>query len=189
MAPINSSAASAASSNDSSATAALPFDVRGFIESVRQKQLHRRIRPVAAFFDPTRFSRPTSTTEATARIDLNLQWFYVNYIAIAALILLLTIMSQPSFLLTLLVLAAVWLFALTREVVVVPYTPYSLTGRSKLVTMYGVTAVTLLVFAGTTILTVVGVCGLVVLGHAALHNTPTQEERDGDEQLDSITMV
>ena len=120
---------------------------------------------------------------------MNIQWFWVNYLVIAALILVLTILSQPSILLVLLLLAAVWLFALTREVIVIPYTPYSLAGRSKLMTMYAVTALVLFFFAGTTILTVVGACGLVVLAHATLHSTPTQEERDGDEQLDSMTAM
>ena len=189
MVANTSSAAAAGSANGGQPAAALPFDVRAFIESVKQRQLHRRIRPATAFFDPTRFSRPQSTTEATARVELNLQWFWVNYLCIAALILVLTILSQPSFLLTLLVLAAVWLFALTRDPLAVPFTPYSLSGRSKLMALYGVTAVMLFIFAGSTILTVVGICGLVVLAHATLHATPSQDERDADEQLDSITMV
>ena len=193
MAPLNSSSSSSASSagsgDGSSSGPSLPFDVRGWLESVKQRQLHRRIRPASAFFDPQRFSRPQSSTEATTRVELNLQWFFVNYLLIAALILVLTLLSQPSLIVALLVLAALWLFAFTRDVIAIPYTPYSLSGRSKLVSMYAVTAVLLLVFAGTTILTVVGVCGLVVLGHATLHATPTQEERDSDEQLDSITMV
>ena len=195
MAPLSSSSSSsssaAAGGGDSSSGGAplLPFDVRAFIESVKQKQLHRRIRPASSFFDLRRFSRPQSTTEATTRVELNLQWFYVNYVLIAALIVLLTILSQPSFLLTLLVLAALWLFALSREVVAIPFTPYALTGRSKMMALYAVTAIILLLFAGSTILTLAGICGLVVLAHATLHGTPTQEERDGDEQLDSITMV
>ena len=189
MAPVSSSAASSASHSDSSAAAALPFDLRALVESVKQRQLQRRIRPAAAFFDPNRFSRPQSATEATTRVELNLQWFWINYLLIAALILVLTVLSQPSLLVTLLVLAAVWLVALTRDVITIPYTPYSLVGATKLRTMYVLTAVTLFVFAGTTILVLVAVCGLVVVAHATLHATPTQEERDGDEQLDSITMT
>ena len=188
MIPSTTNAASG-SANGSQPTPALPFDVRAFIESIKQKQLHRRIRPAGAFFDPTRFSRPQSTTEATTRVELNLQWFWVNYLAIAALILVLTILSQPSFLLTLLFLAALWVFALTRDVIAVPFTPYTLSGRPKLLTLYGLTTVILFIFAGSAILTVVGICGLVVLAHATLHATPTQDERDADEQLDSITMV
>ena len=187
--PPTPSASASAPADGSSPSFALPFDVRAFIESVKQGQLHRRIRPASSFFDLKRFSRPQSTTEATTRVELNLQWFWVNYLLIAALILVLTVLSQPSLLLTLLVLAGLWLVVLTRDVIPIPYSPYSLTGATKLRVMYGLTAVILLIFAGTTILTIVGVCGLVVLAHASLHGTPTQEERDGDEQLDSITMV
>lgn len=189
MVPSTSSAA--ASANGSQPAAALPFDVRAFVENIKQRQLHRRLRPASAFFNPARFSRPQSTAEATARVELNLQWFWVNYLAIAALILVLTILSQPSFLLTLIVLAAVWFFAMTRETIAVPFTPYSLSGRPKLLTLYGLTAVMLFLFAGSAILTVVGICGLVVLAHAALHATPSQDERDADEQmqLDSVNLV
>ena len=190
MAPISATApAASAPADGSSSSFALPFDVRGLLESVRQRQLHRRIRPASSFFDAKRFSRPQTTAEATARVELNLQWFWVNYLLIAALILALTVLSQPSLLLTLLVLAGLWLVVLTREVIPIPYSPYSLTGATKLRAMYAITAVILFVFAGTTILTIVGVCGLVVLAHASLHGTPTQEERDLDDQNDSITMV
>jgi len=157
---------------------------------VKAKNLHRYLRPLPSFADPKRFSRPHNGTEAWTRLELNLQWYWLNYALIALVILLLAIVSQPSFLVTVLVLAAVWAFALSRDVIAVPGVhTFVLAGKAKLYTLYALTTVLLLLFAGSTILMIVGICGVTVCLHATLHTTPTQEERDGDGEMEQMAVV
>ena len=179
-----------ASSPPSSTATPLPFDVRAFFEQLKQKKIHRKFRPLPAFADYRTFSRPHNSTEAWTRLELNLGWFWLNYAVVGVVVLTLAILSQPSLLLTLLVLAAVWTFALTRESIAIPGVhTFVLAGKPKLYTLYAITATLLILFAGSTILMVAGLVGSMVAAHAVLHSTPTQEERDAEEQMEAMTVV
>ena len=114
----------------------------------------------------------------------------LNYAAVGVLVLTLAVLSQPSFLVTLLVVATLWLLAFTRDAIPVPGMPtLVLVGKTKLWTLYAITATLLILFAGSTLLMVIGVVGSLVAAHAVLHATPSQEERDTEEQMEAMTVV
>ena len=187
-----SSSASSPSSSSSSSSSSfqLPSEWRAAVETVKSRRLQRQFRPVSVFVDASRFSRPVTGTEAWTRLELNLQWFWLNYLSLAAVILLLAIVSQPEFLLTVLVLAALWAAALSRETLSLPGVQgLALAGRPKLYALYALTAVALLLFAGSTILMIAGLTGVTVCLHAVLHHTPSQQERDAAEDEDEMQQM
>ena len=187
---VDPSPSTSSSSPSSTPSLTLPFDPRALLEQLKARKLHRHFRPLPSFADFRAFSRPHNSAEAWTRLELNLQWFWLNYALIGLLVATLAIVSQPSLLLTLLLLAAVWLLALSREAIAVPgVRGLVLVGKTKMWALYGVSGVVLVLFAGGTIVMVVGVVGTLVCAHAVLHATPSQEERDAEEQMESMTVV
>ncbi|KAL6977514.1 PRA1 protein B3 [Sarracenia purpurea var. burkii] len=110
------------SSNQSTATATatagqLPPPIstpafRAFItrlsSSIRRGFAQRR--PWYELVDRNNLLRPDSLSEAAARIRKNFSYFRVNYIALIAFVLALSLLSHPFSLLVLLCLLAAWLF-------------------------------------------------------------------------------
>ncbi|KAL3719883.1 hypothetical protein ACJRO7_004809 [Eucalyptus globulus] len=66
-------------------------------------------RPWAELLDRSAFSRPQSVSDAASRVRRNASYFRVNYLALLALVLALSLLSHPFSLLTLLSLLAAWL--------------------------------------------------------------------------------
>ena len=190
ISPMDSTSSSSSSSTSSSIPLTLPFDPRALLEQLKARKLHRHFRPLPSFADFRAFSRPSNSAEAWSRLELNLAWFWLNYAVVGVLVATLAILSQPSLLLTLLLLGCVWLFALSRESIAVPgVRGLVLVGKTKMWTLYALSAVVLVLFAGSTIVMVVGLVGTLVCAHAVLHATPTQEERDAEEQMEAMTMA
>jgi len=156
---------------------------RGLLEQIKAKRLERRFRSPAMFADPTTFSRPQSPSEAWLRLEINSQFFFLNYAALALFILALAILTQPSFLVLVVVLATMWAYALTREAIIIPGFPAPIMGRTKTGLLSVSSGLLLFLFAGTIIMAVVGVCSVVVVSHAVLKNPPTQDELEADAAI------
>ncbi|XP_038882341.1 PRA1 family protein B2-like [Benincasa hispida] len=69
-----------------------------------------RRRPWPELLDRSAFSKPESLSEATLRIRKNYSYFRVNYFAIIALILAISLFSNPSSLFLLIALLSSWIF-------------------------------------------------------------------------------
>jgi len=166
-----------------------PPDLKSFIETLHSQKFRSSLRPFPSFLDVNRCSRPRNATEAWSRLELNLSWYWLNYSIIAILILIIAIITQPSFLITLLVLAAIWWFTLTHEPIVIPRIHYLLQGRNKQILLYCLTALLLILFVGNVILLCVGLAALLIVGHAVVRAAPTQEERDASEEMVQMSVV
>lgn len=90
------------------ATPAFRAFINHITESVRHGLSQRR--PWAELVDRSALSKPESLSEATVRIRKNYSYFRVNYLAVIALILGLSLLSNPFSLLLLIGLLASWLF-------------------------------------------------------------------------------
>ncbi|KAG6482780.1 PRA1 family protein B3-like [Zingiber officinale] len=75
-------------------------------DSVRRSLSDRR--PWSEIADRSAFSRPESISEATSRLRKNLAYFRVNYAAVVALVLAVSLVTNPFSLLILLALLATW---------------------------------------------------------------------------------
>ncbi|XP_074571603.1 PRA1 family protein B3-like [Curcuma longa] len=75
-------------------------------DSVRRSLSDRR--PWSELADRSAFSRPESISEATSRLRKNLAYFRVNYAAVVALVLAVSLVTNPFSLLILLALLAAW---------------------------------------------------------------------------------
>ncbi|KAK1321556.1 PRA1 family protein B2 [Acorus calamus] len=96
---------------ESTTTSAAPTTaLRAFIthlaETSRRALDHRR--PWLEVIDRSAFSRPESTTDALSRLRKNLSYFKINYLALLALVLALSLLSNPLSLLTLAALLSAW---------------------------------------------------------------------------------
>lgn len=67
-------------------------------------------RPWLELADRSSFSRPDSLSDAASRIRKNFSYFRVNYVALIALSLALSLLTNPLSLLVLLALLAAWIF-------------------------------------------------------------------------------
>ncbi|PSS23852.1 PRA1 family protein [Actinidia chinensis var. chinensis] len=101
--------------NTAAAQSQLPIATpafRAFIshinDTVRNGLAQRR--PWAELVDRSAFSKPESVSDATLRIRKNYAYFRVNYLTCLAAVLALSLLTNPFSLLTLLALAAAWLF-------------------------------------------------------------------------------
>ncbi|XP_009391697.2 PRA1 family protein B2-like [Musa acuminata AAA Group] len=77
-------------------------------DSARRSLAHRR--PWSELLDRTAFARPDSLSDAASRLRKNLAYFRVNYLALLAAALALSLLSHPFSLLLLLALLAAWAF-------------------------------------------------------------------------------
>ncbi|RWW10172.1 hypothetical protein GW17_00026295 [Ensete ventricosum] len=77
-------------------------------DSARRSLAHRR--PWYELFDRSAFTRPDSLSDAASRLRKNLAYFRVNYLALLAAALALSLLSHPFSLLLLVALLAAWAF-------------------------------------------------------------------------------
>jgi hypothetical protein len=127
------------------------------------------LKPWAVFFKPSEFNYPR---EPGHRVQENLRHFWANYAVVMATLLFLGVLSQPSFLLTLVILGGCWLLMNSFNFTVFgrEYTP-----TQKNVAMLCGGAVVTLFVAGVTVLCVLGLTSVSVGLHALFHEQPKEE--------------
>lgn len=145
-------------------------EVQGFLARLKQRQWVKTLRSPQLFAHPNHFSRPRNTTEATQRLESNLPFFLTNYLIICGIILIVTILSRPSLIFLLFVLLLLWLYVSRLEELKIG--AVTLKEKSKMAAFSMFSALTIFIFAGTTIFMLLGVCSCVVVGHALFHTLP-----------------
>ncbi|CAM8917014.1 unnamed protein product [Rhodiola kirilowii] len=90
------------------ATPALRVFINHITNTVRNGLSQRR--PWAELADRNSFAKPESITEAAGRIKRNYTYFRVNYLTVIAVVLGISLVTNPFSLLTLVGLLAAWLF-------------------------------------------------------------------------------
>ncbi|EXB46342.1 hypothetical protein L484_009490 [Morus notabilis] len=104
-------AATGAGSAQSQAPIQTPAS-RAFIGHISDSLRHglSQRRPWSELFDRSAFAKPESFSDATLRVRKNYSYFRVNYMAIVAAILAVSLLTNPISLLVLLGLLSAWLF-------------------------------------------------------------------------------
>ncbi|XP_052187534.1 PRA1 family protein B1 [Diospyros lotus] len=103
-----STTSAAAQSQPPIATPAFRSFITRLSSSVRQGFSQRR--PWSELIDRTSLSRPDSLSDAASRVRKNFSYFRVNYVALIASVLALSLLSHPLSLLVLLCLLGAWFF-------------------------------------------------------------------------------
>ncbi|KAI3735025.1 hypothetical protein L6452_14511 [Arctium lappa] len=106
--PITTTQSTTTTNDNPIATSALRSFLYRISSSLRQSFSQRR--PWYELIDRTTFSRPESFSDATTRIRKNFAYFRVNYTAILAFAIALSLLTHPFSLLLLLFLLAAWIF-------------------------------------------------------------------------------
>lgn len=145
-------------------------------------RLMQTLRPLETFAHQRQFSKPRTAAEVTARLEINMSYFFTNYLVVCAVVLFLAIITRPFLIFMLCVIAAMWYALLQKESVIVG--GYVLKGKTKMTTGVAVSIVTLLLTAGSTVFAVVGVCATIVVAHAVAHKTV--DGGDGDDDDDDV---
>merc|ERR1712216_511907 len=84
----------------------------GAIGKIKESALHvvSQRKPMSEILDRTAYQRPTSFSEATGRIQKNLNYFKINYFLFTAAVLAFFIITNPTSLLVLGALAGAWTY-------------------------------------------------------------------------------
>lgn len=90
------------------ATPAFRAFITHLSESLHHGFAHRR--PWTELLDRTAFAKPETFSEATSRVRKNFSYFRVNYYTITALILAVSLLTNPCSLIALVSLLASWMF-------------------------------------------------------------------------------
>jgi hypothetical protein len=141
-------------------------------------KLMKSLRPMQTFLMPQHFSRPRNATEVTARLELNINYFFTNYIAMSLVILFFAIITRPLLIFMMLLLIVMWYFLLQKESIIIG--TFILKGKQKLMAGVGTSIAALILTAGTVLFMVVGICASIVVVHALLHNTIDVDDDDDD---------
>ena len=135
---------------------------------------------------------PTSADVILKKIQTNVNYYQSNYIMLVSVFLLLSILTSPSCLVLFAVLAVGWGFMIKKNedpnyMLVVAGVPLGKPQRTIAASV--LTGILILIFAGSLILSVLGMSAVGVAGHAILNNSnaPTQlEEVAEDDPINQI---
>ncbi|KAG6532930.1 hypothetical protein ZIOFF_006789 [Zingiber officinale] len=106
--PAGGGAATGSSSAPPISSSALRLFLSRISDTARRSLAHRR--PWSELLDRSAFARPDTLSEATSRLRKNLGYFRVNYLALLAATLAISLLSHPFSLFLLLALLAAWAF-------------------------------------------------------------------------------
>lgn len=120
---------------------------------------------------------PKSTTEVLTRVESNARYFTSNYALVCLLTMTYAVIFKPVLLFLTIFLSGAGYYCFTRDVVQVG--SYSLQGRQKTLAFSTVALVGIILFAGSTIFSVLSICLILVTLHAAFHTSvPNAEVRN-----------
>jgi hypothetical protein len=114
----------------------------------------KNLRGLGEFAWRDNFSRPQSFSDAKGRVERNISYFASNYAALMLLFLVMTMLTSPFLLVSIIALSAVWYHATRVEDLELG--SIALRGRQKTIFLGLITAIVLFVVAGSTLFNVVG---------------------------------
>jgi len=158
---------------------------KAFVAHLKKRNWAQTFRPMNSFVGTDQFSKPRTTQEASTRLELNLNFFLTNYLALCAIIGVFAILSRPLLIFVGVVLGAGWYYVLNHEPLMLP-NGVAMRGQQKLSLAGIVTAVVVFFTAGATIFMIVGLCSSVVVAHAVLHNVPSEQELDAAVEMEPM---
>ncbi|KAJ1688731.1 hypothetical protein LUZ63_012886 [Rhynchospora breviuscula] len=157
---------------DPAAPAATPA-IRSFISRLSDtlRRSTSDLKPWQEMVDRSAISRPSSLSEATSRLRKNLSYFRVNYTAVVALSLALSLVTHPVSLFLLLSLLAAWSFLYLFRPADPPLTLFGRTFSDR-ETLGALVLVSIIVIfmtsVGSLIISAITVGALLVCIHGAL---------------------
>ena len=152
-------------------------ELNQILAKARTRKWAQTIRPLPVFLAPSRFSKPRNMKEVETRLELNSLHFLTNYAIVCTTIAVASILSRPLLIILIVLLGFMWsqvlqrpeirindqyansAVALTRQhSLVIRRRRMVLKGKQKMSAASLVTAVVVLIFAGSTIFMIIGLC-------------------------------
>jgi hypothetical protein len=144
----------------------------GAVNKIKDSAMHvfAQRKPMSEILDRTAYQRPGSFSEATGRIQKNLNYFKINYFLGSALVFAFFIITNPSSLFVLALIAASWtyVYLVRTEPLKIGERPVS--DREKMLGMSGasILAIFFMSSAGSVMLQAFGVATAAVAAHGAM---------------------
>jgi hypothetical protein len=135
---------------------------------------------------------PTTADVIIKKIQTNVTYYQSNYLILVSGFLMLSLLTSPSCLLLFAVLGAGWGFLLKLNedpnyVLVVAGVP--LGKNQRMIAASLLTGILVLIFAGSIILSVLGMSAVAVAGHAILNNSSAPTRIENVEEDDPINQI
>lgn len=135
---------------------------------------------------------PTSADVVAKKIQTNVVYYQSNYIVLVSIFLIISILTTPSCLFLFAVLGAGWGFLLKKNedptyMLVIAGVPLGKPQRTIAASV--VSGILILIFAGSLILSVLGLSAVVVAAHAALNNSNAPTQLQNIEEDDPINQI
>lgn len=145
-------------------------------ESVRSQSITARfanLKPISEFLDLKRLSKPANFAEVQSRVNYNLGYFSSNYVAVAIMLGIYSLLTNMALLFDIFFVGA-GLFAIKKLDGRDLELGFARATTSQLYTGLVVIAVPLFIYASpiSTALWLVGATGVSILGHASLMDKP-----------------
>ncbi len=156
------------------------------VAQVRSRAWLRTLRTPETFAHPTKFSRPRTIKEASARLEVNLSYFLTNYALLSVLVFALVLLAHPFLVVVGLLVAAMWLYVSSLPEVRVPIggennAGFVLEGKNKMAALTAASALIVFITAGSAIFLVIGLSTTLVLAHAIFHEIADVNSDDAVE--------
>lgn len=136
------------------------------------------MRPVSVFLGPSQFKKPVGKSEVVSRLQSNLPYFFTNYVLVFIIFLIFTIITSPLLFFSVCIIGYGWYWANGQEMLSLG--PVKLEGKTKMITLSVATLIAILLVAGSSIVWVLALTGVMSAGHAIMH-TGALPELEGDE--------
>ena len=143
-------------------------DTQSLFNKLKSRDWKSTLRSPRVFLNPSCFSKPMTSADATNRLETNLAYYFTNYTIFIILLTIMSILSDPYIIILGIVLIGAWSIVLKRDTITIGQ--HQLTGRSKLIALSTVSAVLIFIFAGSVIFSIIGVSAVVICVHAILND-------------------
>ncbi len=135
---------------------------------------------------------PTSADVILKKIQTNVIYYQSNYLMLMAVFLLFSVLTSPSCLFLFALLGAGWGFLLKKNedptyVLVVAGVP--LGKQQRMIAAALVSAILVLVFAGSIIMSVLGMSAVAVGAHAILNDSTAPEQLQNEDPNDPLNQI
>lgn len=142
------------------------------VNKIKDSTLHviSQRKPMTEIMDRTAYQRPASFSEATGRMQKNLNYFKINYILFTAAILSAFILYHPMSLVILSAIASAWTYMYLVRTEPLKIGERPVTDREKMLGMSGISllAVFFMSSAGSVIFSAMGVSLIAIGAHSAV---------------------
>lgn len=130
-------------------------------------------RSVTEFLAPSAFKKPASKGQLFARLTNNIPYYCTNYIMVWCVLLLFTVLTSPYLFILMAMITYCWMWAQRKETL--GFGSLAVAGKTKTILVSSLATLSVLFFAGSSIVWILFLACGIALGHASMHSLKDSE--------------